>query len=96
MNRLERITQRRATKSWRVKAERRRYRRRFLFHHRCVSACRVGHSAHCAGLLPMLMLVGMAILSGLLSTRGMQKATNASIWLTMALGFGGAYWASCL
>lgn len=95
MNRLERITQRRATKSWRVKTAG----AAAIVAGFCSTIgafqmhLELGIQAIAPGLLPIAMLVGIGtILSGLLSTRGLQKATNASIWLTMTLGFGGAYW----
>ena len=95
MNRLDRITQRRATKSWRVKTAG----AAAIVAGFCSTIgafqmhLELGGNVIAPGLLPAVMLVGIGtILSGLLATRGIQGATSASIWLTMALGFGGAYW----
>jgi len=95
MNRLEQITRKTATNSWRVKT--------------AGSAAVVAGfcstigafdmhlvldgSPLNAGLLPLIMVAGIGtILAGLLFNRGMSGAAAASIWLTMGLGFGGAVW----
>ena len=95
MNRLERITRKKATQSWRVKTAG----AAAIVAGFCstIGAFRMNilldGSPLATGILPMIMLVGIGtILSGLLFTRGMSQAAAASIWLTMALGLGGAVW----
>jgi len=97
MSRIERITQRQATKSWRVKTAG----AAAIVAGFCSTIgafhmhLELGNSPVTPGLLPVIMILGIgAILSGLLATRGIQGAASAGIWLTMALGFGGALWNS--
>lgn len=97
MSRLEQMTRKKATQSWRIKAA------------GCativagfcttIGAFRMNilldGSPFATGILPVIMLVGIGtILAGLLFTRGMSQAGAASIWLTMVLGLGGVIWNS--
>lgn len=95
MSRVERLTQKRATQSWRVKTAG----ATAIIAGFCSTVgalhmqLTLGGSPLIRGFLPMIMLLGIGtILSGLLFTRGMQQAAASSVWLTMILGIGGTMW----
>jgi hypothetical protein len=95
MSRVEQITRKRATESWRVKTAG----AAAITAGFCSTIgalhmqLELGASPIIVGFLPTVMLIGVGtILAGLLFTRGMQQAAGACVWLTMLLSIGGAMW----